>query len=341
MSRLFAALAALALVAVGINVLLAPQTGPFALAAVFEPHLLAAGAVAGLLAILLTLSDRGGAAPWIRLLGVTVIVVAFVRVGGEWWSPEPTDAAAPADGATRVSLMSWNLEAGSKAAAETMDGILDIPDDEAPDVVALQELTPDAAAVIEASDELDRRYPYRVLEPRDGVRGMGILSSLPLVAGVYGARPMLLTASVLLDDGSRLDLVNAHPFPPRVESAFGFIPIGVDTRQRDRELGDVRDAVDVVEDPARVILVGDLNVTPFEGGFAPVADGLADAHATVGVGTGFTWRPSWLEGWGLGLLRIDHVLSGEAVTPVASDVNCSLPGDHCRLTVTLDVAPAP
>lgn len=340
MSRFLAAVAALALAAVAVNVLFAPQTGPFALAAVFEPHLLATGAVAGLLAILMTLTERGGAAPWIRLLAVAVIVLAVVRVGGEWWSPESADAAAPPDGASRITVMSWNLEDGSKAPAESLDGILDIPADEAPDVVALQELTPEVAEALEASDEIDRRYPYRILEPREGVRGMGILSSLPLVTGVYGARPMLLTAGLLLDDGSRLAIVNAHPFPPRIETAFGWLPWGIDARQRDQELDAVRDAVDAVEDQARVLLVGDLNATPFEGGFATVADGLADAHATVGVATGFTWRPSLLEGVGLGLLRIDHVLTGAAVTPVASTVDCSLPGDHCRLTVTLDVAPA-
>jgi endonuclease/exonuclease/phosphatase family metal-dependent hydrolase len=335
-SRLLAAAAVLALVEVVVNLVLRPQSGPAALAAVFEPHLLALGAVCGAVAILLTLGERTPVATWIRVIGIAVLVVAIVRVGGEWWSPGSSSARAAA-GATRITVMSWNLEVGSKAAAETLDGILQPPRDEAPDVVALQELTPDAAAAIDASAEIDRLYPYRILEPQADVRGMGILSRLPLVRGTYGTFPMLLTATALLDDGSRLAIVDAHPLPPRMSEVAG-IPWAIDSRLRDVQLEGVRAAVDRAPDAARVILVGDLNVTPFEPGYGIVATDLEDAHASVGSGTGFTWRPHLLEGLHLGLLRIDHVLTGAAVTPVTSAVDCSLTGDHCRLTVVLDVA---
>jgi hypothetical protein len=41
----------------------------------------------------------------------------------------------------------------------------------------------------------------------------------------------------------------------------------------------------------------------------------------------------------MGLLRIDHVLAGAWLEPVATATDCSLPGDHCRLIVTLRVVP--
>ena len=37
------------------------------------------------------------------------------------------------------------------------------------------------------------------------------------------------------------------------------------------------------------------------------------------------------------MLRIDAVLTGDWLEPVRSDVDCTLPGDHCRLLVTLRV----
>ncbi len=340
MILLLAGIAVLALVEVVINVVLRPQVGPPALLAAFEPHLLAIGAVCGALALLLTINERTPQASRIRVVAIAVIVVALVRVGGEWWSPGDNRARGePSPVETRLTVLSWNLESESKSPQDVVDGILDVRRPLRPDVVALQELTPDVAAALDASEEIDQRFPYRILEPRDGVRGMGILSSIPLEEGAYGAFPMLLTASLILPDGSTLDLVNAHPLPPKISTIAG-VPIGLDTRQRDLDLRYVRAAADRAPDEERVLLVGDLNTTPFEPGFGIVANGLHDVHAEVASGTGFTWRPAFLERLNAGLLRIDHVLAGAALQPVAVAEDCSLPGDHCRVTAVVDVPDA-
>jgi endonuclease/exonuclease/phosphatase (EEP) superfamily protein YafD len=337
---LLAGVAVLALVEVVVNLVFRPQVGPPALLAAFEPHLLAIGAVCGALALLLTINERNAQASRIRVIAIAVIVVAIVRVGGEWWSPGDNRARGePSPSETRLAIMSWNLEVESKTPQDVVDGILDVRQPLRPQVVALQELTPDVAAALEASTEIDQRFPYRILEARDDVRGMGILSSVPLVEGVYGAFPMLLTAGLLMPDGSRLDLVNAHPLPPRISTVAG-VPVGLDTILRDQELRYVRAAVDRVEDQERVLLVGDLNTTPFEPGFGIVTDGLQDLHAQVASGTGFTWRPAFLERLNAGLLRIDHVLAGSSVQPIALAEDCSLPGDHCRVTAVVDVPDA-
>ena len=337
MILLLAGIAILALVEVVVNLVLRPQVGPPALLAAFEPHLLATGAVCGALALLLTINERNAQASRIRVIAIAVIVVALVRVGGEWWSPGDNRARGePSPSETRLAIMSWNLEVESKTPQDVVDGILDVRQPLRPQVVALQELTPEVADAIEASEEIDRRFPYRILEPRDDVRGMGILSSIPLVEGVYGAFPMLLTAGLVMPDGSRLDLVTAHPLPPRISTVAG-VPVGLDTILRDQELRYVRAAVDRAEDQERVLLVGDLNTTPFEPGFGIVTDGLQDLHAQVASGTGFTWRPAFLERLNAGLLRIDHVLAGSSVQPIAIAEDCSIPGDHCRVTAVVDV----
>jgi endonuclease/exonuclease/phosphatase (EEP) superfamily protein YafD len=334
---LLAGIAVLALVEFVVNRVLGPQVGPPALLAAFEPHLLALGAVCGALALLLTVNERNAQASRIRVIAIAVIVVALVRVGGEWWSPGDNLARGePSPSETRLAIMTWNLETASKSPQDVIDGILDVRQPLRPQVVALQELTPDVAAALEASDEIDLRFPYRILEPRDDVRGMGILSSIPLVQGVYGAYPMLLTAGLVMPDGSQLDLVNAHPLPPKISTLAG-VPVGLDTILRDQQLRYVRAAADQAEDAERVLLVGDLNTTPTEPGFAIVADGLQDLHAEVASGTGFTWRPALLEQLNLGLLRIDHVFAGAALQPVAIAEDCSLPGDHCRVTAVVDV----
>jgi endonuclease/exonuclease/phosphatase (EEP) superfamily protein YafD len=334
---LLAGIAVLALVEFVVNRVVGPQTGPLALLAVFEPHLLALGAVCGALALLLTINERSPQASRIRVIAIAIIVVALVRVGGEWWSPDDNRARGePLASETRLAIMSWNLEVDSKSPQDVVDGILDVRQPRRPQVVALQELTPDVADALEASDEIDERFPYRILRPRDGVLGMGLLSSIPLVEGDSGAYPMFLGAGILMPDGSRLDILNGHPLPPKVDTIAG-VPTGLDTRQRDLDLGYLRDALDRAPDPERVLLVGDLNTTPLEPGFGIVADGLHDVHADVASGTGFTWRPAFLERLNVGLLRIDHVLAGAALQPVAISEDCSLPGDHCRVTAVVDV----
>ena len=340
MILLLAGIAVLALVEFVVNRVLAPQVGPPALLAAFEPHLLALGGVCGALALLLTISERTTRASRIRVIAIAVMVVALVRVGGEWWSPGDDPARGePLSTETRLAIMSWNLEVDSKTPQDVLDGILEVRQPRRPQVVALQELTPDVAEALETHDEIDERYPYRILRPREGVLGMGLLSSIPLVEGDSGVHPMFLGAGILMPDGSRLDIVNGHPLPPKIASIAG-VPSGLDTRQRDLDLGYLRNALDRAPDPERVLLVGDLNTTPSEPGFGIVADGLQDLHAEVASGTGFTWRPAFLERLNAGLLRIDHVLAGAALQPVAIAEDCSLPGDHCRVTAVVDVPDA-
>lgn len=67
---------------------------------------------------------------------------------------------------------------------------------------------------------------------------------------------------------------------------------------------------------------------------AALVAGLADAHREVGLGPGWTWRPSRFEGLGLGLLRIDLALSGPGASPTRVGERCGLPGDHCQLHAT-------
>lgn len=348
MTLLLAAVAALALVELAVTAVLRPQVGVFALLAALETQLLAAGAAAGVLLVLRTLTDTSRRGTVLKVLGIAVVVAGVVRLGGEWWSPGPEapvagegDAGRPT-GPPTLTVATWNLQQGSTPPADIVAALLDPPGEGRPTLVALQDLTPAVARAIEADDALDRAYPYRILVPGTRDDGIGLLSTLPLVKGADERMPIRVSAGLLLEDGSRVDVIATHPSPPRILTAdlgpLRGIPVGLDTRTRDRALRLLRDQAGRVADPARVILVGDLATTPFEPGFGDVSRGLHDAHADAGSGTGFTWRPDALVGLDAGFLRIDHVLTGDALVPVASEEDCSLPGDHCRLTVTLEIA---
>ena len=122
---------------------------------------------------------------------------------------------------TRVTVMTWNLEKDVNSPDDVIDGILSVRRPLRPQVVALQELTPDVAAALEASAEIDDRYPYRILRPREGATGMGLVSSLPLVEGTSGAYPMFLTAGVLLPSDTAMIAVS----PSASTRIIGTLPV--------------------------------------------------------------------------------------------------------------------
>jgi endonuclease/exonuclease/phosphatase (EEP) superfamily protein YafD len=325
---LLATAAGLLVLAVIVQQVVRAQTGPLPMASVFEVHLVTLAGILAILAIVASLGRRGSAA-WARLASIAVLVVAIVLVGGELWS-------APEDHVSDDALivLSWNLEMDSKPPADAVAGIADLD----ADVVALQELTPEFGEAIDADPTLRSRYPYRILDPRPGPDGLGILSRLPLIERVGRPNGRMLQAGLLLPDGRTAEVLDVHPRRPLYRTV-GPLPVALNARARDEDVAAIREAVDTLDDPASALVVGDLNGTSQEPGLASLRQGLVDAHEAAGVGPGFTWRPDAVEMLGIGVLRIDHVLSGAWLRPVDTHVDCSVVGDHCRLLVSLEATP--
>jgi vancomycin resistance protein VanJ len=310
----------------GVLGLVAPvDGGPLGLVGVLWAHL----ALAGLALVPVTVAVREPRALRLGLAALAIVLV--VRLGGEWLSLPRAAATVerpPAGGsssATEVRVITWNVWAGAEESV-TIGALLD----HEADLVALQELSFEIAAAIEASAELRARYPHRVLEPRPGVAGMGLLSRWPVEAVAFEAEPVRQAATIRLD-GLELDIVNGHPFPARIALPFGFEPT-----KRNAELEQLRAEVDArIDAGRRVLLIGDFNTAPTEPAFGPLTAGLHDAHAELGLGPGWTWRPHRFEPFGIGLLRIDLVLGGPGVVPIEIAEDCSRPGDHCLVLATL------
>jgi endonuclease/exonuclease/phosphatase (EEP) superfamily protein YafD len=304
---------------------------------VFEAHLLGLAATGAVLGVPGALGGGRGRA-WLRLALVGVAVVAVVRLGDELWSPGPGGAGgggAPGAGERpELRVLSWNLELDARPATDAADGIAALE----ADLVALQELTPGYAAAIEADPRLRAAYPYRILEPRPGVDGLGLLARAPLLVRGLDDRSRLLRAGLLLEDGRIVEVFLVHASRPPFDTTLS-IPSSLDTRRRDADLERIRELIDALGDPAAALVVGDFNATPTEPGMDVLRGGLTDAHAAVGMGPGFTWRPAPMASAGVALLRIDGVRTGAWLAPVAITVDCEAAGDHCRLLVGLRVEP--
>ena len=293
--------------------ILAPRSGPLALANILSVHL----ALAALALVPLAVARPSVA---LRTSLAVLVLMVVLRFGGEWLSLPPS-ADATDDLFTAVS---WNLELGARAGEGAVEGIkaLDV------DIVALQELGPDHARAISESERLAERYPHQALYPDPTVFGMGLLSSWPIVRTGSHQDPALIEA-VLDVGGLPLTVITAHPLAGRFVLA-GPLPVALDSAKRDASLERIRDRIDAaIARGETVVVLGDFNVAPTEPGFTGLTDGLRDAHGEVGQGPGWTWRPSRLEWMRMGLLRIDHVLSSPDLAPVSIREDCSQAGDHC------------
>ena len=292
-----------------------------ALVAIATAHLVLAALGLELIAIVVSRSR-------FAVAGAMAILVAAAAVLGDEWISTPTG-----DGPASLIVMSWNVEFGSEAVAQLPVVLLSTD----ADIVALQELTPEAAAAIEAESAVVTRYPHRVLRPDSGVRGLGLLSRHPMRAGAVSTSPPALSATVTLSDQRTLQVLNAHPLPGRILT-FASLPVGFDGSNRDVALGTVRRQADqLAAAGGPVIWLGDLNVAPTEPAYDQLLPGWRDTHVEVGLGPGWTWRPSWIQALVTGLLRIDYVLVTPGMKTVSSRQDCSRPGDHCILTVGLQL----
>ena len=318
--RLSVAYASVAIALLVIGGLAAIQGGPLAIASILAPHFALACLALGPVAIVAR-SRRLAI-----VLGLLALVFG-VRFSGEWVS------APPGVEAEALVVATWNTQSGIAAADETVRMLVD----RQIDIVTLQELTPEVAAAIEADSILEARYPYRALEARSGVSGVGILSRFPISTATYEIEPVRLETRVALADREVVVLV-AHPFPARIGQVAG-IPVNFDPTERNQELRLLRARVAALEAAGdSVLLIGDFNTAPTEPAFGPLTSGLHDAHAEAGLGPGWTWRPARFAFTRIALLRIDLVLSTAALQPVRTDIVCPERGDHCLLTAWLDLA---
>jgi vancomycin resistance protein VanJ len=326
---LIAAVYPAALLALSAVHLVAPQrSGVLALSQILAPHLFA-----GLVPVLALLLWRPAWRGPLPVLSLAAAVVAAVRFGPGFVSLP----ASQTPGAPTLTVTSWNLEAGQPPVEAVLEALKASP----ASILALQELTPRHADAIVTDPDIRARYPHRVLAPRDGSFGMGLLSAHPILDEEVRSGPAVIRVRLAMPGGRTLTVIDVHPFPGRIDVAGDLrIPLDYDPSERDAALREIRDLVDraAAGPDDGVLLVGDLNVSDREPAYREIADGLHDAYREVGWGPGGTWRPSRLEALPFGLLRIDHMLSTAAVRPLRLAVDCTPRGsDHCILTGTFEL----
>ena len=250
--------------------------------------------------------------PWlIGLLMVTVTVNAVLVLP---WYVGKDDGS----GGRELKLLTANI-LSSNTDYERLFSLLDA---EAPDLVVLQEVSPDWLVAL---DELRATYPYSYAEAREGNFGIALFSRLPLKAASHVDSPPLGYATIVASvdvDGEVLHLIATHPMIPVSDSFY---------KARNEQLADIATLLAKRADPR--ILVGDLNLTPWDVNYPALEQQAGMRNARKGFGIVPTW-PVFMP---FAMIPIDHVLVSAAVTVTGFNSGPRIGSDHLPLIVTVSL----
>ncbi|MBB6347828.1 endonuclease/exonuclease/phosphatase family protein [Nonomuraea muscovyensis] len=241
----------------------------------------AAGAVAGV------------ALAWVlRRRAAGVVGIAAVMALGSAVVPRAFADGNPAANGPVLRVLAANLMVGQ---ADT-DQLMALVGQIRPDVLTLQELTPEAMRRLEDAG-VRERLPHAVTRPLPGVGGSAVYARYPLTAGemikvgAFGqARAWLAHPG-----GDRVEIVSVHPCAPKRVGRQPCWQGGLHALPRGG--GQLR------------LLAGDFNATldhlPMR---ELLASGYRDAADVMGRGFTATWPQALGRTWRLPGVTIDHVL---------------------------------
>lgn len=306
-------------------------------------------AVAGLLACLATLAGFAGRFWWGFELATHFRVQYALALGGfalillalrQWrWAMlfgafalldlafvmpafREDDPAAPATVESQPTLRALlaNVNAENRD-SERLQRLIAISD---PDIILLLEATP---WLLDRLRDLGERYPHRAAEPRDDLFGIALFSRHPFARSQIvrfgdAASPPAIVATIAAGERA-FDLIGVHPWPPvSAELAEG----------RNEQLGAL--ARRVRQSQAPLLVLGDLNLSPWSPWFARLlADsGLRDSRRGRGI------QPSWPAGWWPLWIPIDHVLFSEGIHVRHREIGPAIGSDHYPVIVDFRVS---
>ncbi|MGC9399329.1 MAG: endonuclease/exonuclease/phosphatase family protein [Anaerolineae bacterium] len=272
-------------------------------------------------------------------LGVALPLTLFLFLYGEHFLPRPSHFVKKD---VAVSVMSFNIWGWSRA-PETARVIYDMG---LPDVVLLQELSPQMAETI--LTEVGDVYPHHLLETAEGYRGMGILSRYPLreldtEALTASSRWRMQVVEVILEDRpfvlyhchlqstNILYLLEANlSLPRQVRASFA---------ARERMINALKTDIEARGQP--VIVAGDFNSTDQSAAYRMLAQALTEAHRAVGWGFGHTFPAYAGRFRGVPipprLMRLDMVFYSRAFVALRSRVG-GTHGESDHLPVVVEMA---
>jgi len=217
-----------------------------------------------------------------------------------------------------IRAMLMNINAGNGNTKHVLDSIEGF----SPDVLLLEEVTPKWVHELEV---LNATYPYRVEEPQAGCFGMMLLSKYPLEHGKVIQIGTAGVPSIVVDMYSPqgvVSIIGTHPLPP--VGAAGSL-------QRNIQLASLPRIVHQQKHP--VLLIGDLNTTPW----SPHFKQLLNESGLKNSMKGFGHQPSWPNNIWFMRIPLDHMLYSEGIVVHNRMIGRDVGSDHFPVIMDFNV----
>lgn len=273
------------------------------LVASFRPQTSVVLVLLGLLALLGRAFRPGLGALAVGVLGLVSVV------------PHLVDRPPPiAEGSPTIRVMSFNV------------GISNPNRTAVADFIGVEE--PDVVFIFESSFEWENTIsgaglPLQIISvvPRGSLAGVTVLARPELNPGRIDAALDGEVAAIEVDlGGERITLLGIHPLSPTT---------GARAAARDRLILGAADWV--AQRPGEVVVVGDLNATPWSQVYSTLRlrGGLIDTLRGRGL------QPSWPEGWGPLMIPIDHALHTRGLGSANRHTGPAFGSEHRPLIVEI------
>lgn len=198
----------------------------------------------------------------------------------------PRPIATPPEDAPRLTLLTYNLHAEKTI----LSPMFDVVDQADADIVAFQEMSPEAGAMFGNMPADQYRYSAMFPAP-DGnpYHGRGLLSRFPITEAyswpVEYPIPARLMRAVVDVNGTPVVIYNFHapPSTPIFGQPLDFHP-------RRQQIEDVLDMI--AGENGALLWMGDFNTTDMDSNYPKIVARLQDTYREVGWGMGFT-NPDW------------------------------------------------
>jgi len=271
------------------------------LVANFRPQLAALLLGCGVVALL---GDRRVAAVILAVGLVDAAVVVPYLVGG----------GDDITGEGRIEVLTFNVGVSNPNRSDVAAFIAA----EDPDVVFIFESSFEWEDTIRASD-----LPLQIVSvvPRGRIAGVTVLVRPSLIPGAIdvdlGGEAAAVTVNL---EDRRIDLLGIHPVSPTT---------GARSERRDAMLSAAGEWVR--SRPGEVVVVGDMNATPWSHAFRDLRrrGGLVDTMRGAGL------QPTWPDGWGVLSVPIDHVLHTTGLASTARRTGPAFGSAHRPVIVSI------
>lgn len=257
---------------------------------------------------------------WIPvMLTAAILTINLTQLLPYYW-PTPLDATAQATGllehnTKRIKVLNLNVNAYLR----NDESVARVIRHYQPDVVTIIELTP---RLYQRITPVLKQYPYQHYQLQEGPFGIGMFSRYPLEQKTvvrYRETPSLIARMLL--NGEPVTLIATHPPPPLSPQMYQW------RNDQLKWLARMRSRFE-----NHIILVGDLNLTPWTRIFRDfsVALDLKDTQQGMGL------QPSW-PAVGIPVIPIDHCLVSKNIQVLQRQLGPQIGSDHYPVFVELAI----